>query len=119
MMPRLEVLRHLPAEEIARRYRTCPHAREKTHWQVLWLLTRPEEPLSPAQAARVVGLTPVWVRRLLHRWNAEGPGALRDHRRANGGRAKLSEEQQAALYEALQGEPPDSGLWSGPKVAAY
>ena len=118
-MTRLEVARHLPAEEIARRYRTCPHAREKTHWQVLWLLTRPDEPLSPAQAARVVGLTPVWVRRLLRRWNAEGPGALRDHRRANGGRDKLSEEQQAALSEALQGEPPDGGRWSGPKVAAY
>ena len=118
-MPRLEVVRHLPDEEIAQRYRNCPNAREKTHWQVLWLLTRLDQPLSPAQAARAVGLTPVWVRRLLRRWNAHGPDGLLDRRRSNGGRDKLSEEQQAALYEAFQGEAPDGGLWSGPKVAAY
>jgi hypothetical protein len=36
-----------------------------------------------------------------------------------GGQEKLSGEQQAALYEALQGEPDDGGLWPGPKVARY
>ena len=118
-MPRLEIVRHLPDPEIDRRYRGCPDGREKTHWQVLWLTTRPGGPLSPAEAARAVGLTPAWVRRLLRRWNAEGPDGLADRRRANGGQDKLCEEQQAALYEALQGEPPDGGLWSGPKVAAF
>ena len=69
---RLPIVLHLLPEEIARRYRACRTGVEKTHWQVLWLLTRPDQPLSPAQAAQQVGLTPVWCRALLKRWNAEG-----------------------------------------------
>jgi len=32
---------------------------------------------------------------------------------------KLTAEQQAELFAALQSEPPDHGLWSGPKVTAF
>lgn len=118
--PRLPIAPHLPPEEIARRYRACRRGVEKTHWQVLWLLTRPDDPRTPARAAAQVGLTPSWVRTLLKRWNAEGPAGLADRRLAtNGGRPTLSAEQQAALFEALQGRPDDGGLWTGPKVAAY
>jgi transposase len=117
---RLPIVLHLPPEEIARRYRACRHGVEKTHWQVLWLLTRPDRPLSPAQAAAQVGLTPVWVRALLKRWNAEGPAGLADRRAAvNGGHHKLTIEQQVDLWAALQQPPPDGGLWTGPKVAAF
>ena len=70
--------------------------------------------------AAQVGLTPAWVRTILKRYNAEGPAGLADRRgTANGGKPKLSAEQQAALFEALQGRPADGGLWTGPKVAAY
>jgi transposase len=117
---RLPIVLHLPPEEIAYRYRTCRTGVEKTHWQVLWLLTRPDQPLSPARAAEQVGLTPVWVRALLRRWNAEGPAGLADRRKgSNGGRSKLSTERQIDLWDALQHTPPDGGLWTGPKVAAY
>ena len=116
---RLPILPHLPPEEIARRYRTCRSAVEKTHWQVLWLLTRPEQPLSPAQAAAQVGFSAVWVRALLKRWNAQGPEGLADRRvGTNGGRPKLTTDQQIDLWDALQHAPPDGGLWTGPKVAA-
>src|ERR687886_2323213 len=106
---RLPILPHLTPEEIARRYRTCRSAVEKTHWQVIWLLTRPEQPLSPAQAAAQVGLSAVWVRTLLKRWNAQGPDGLADRRATNGGRTKLTPEQQAELSAALQQPPPDGG----------
>ncbi len=116
--PRLPIAPHLAPEEIAHRYRTCRSGLEKTHWQVLWLLTRPDAPLSPAQAAEQVGLTAGWARSLLKRWNAEGPGGLADRRAVkNGGKPKLTAEQRAELFTALQGPPPDGGLWSGPKVA--
>lgn len=116
---RLPIMPHLAPEEISRRYRSCRDGIETTHWRALWLMTRPEEALTPAQAAHQVGLTAGWVRTLLKRWNAEGPDGLADRRAVtNGGRPKLSPEQQAALYEVLQRSPPDGGLWSGPKVTA-
>ena len=37
--------------------------------------------MSPAlvtQAAKAVGFTPAWGRRLLHRWNEQGPDGLAD-----------------------------------------
>jgi transposase len=118
--PRLPIAPHLSPAEIARRYRTCRGGVEKTHWQVLWLLTRSEDPPTPVAIAAQVGLTPAWVRTILKRWNAEGPDGLADRRAArNGGKPKLSDEQQAALFEVLQGRPDDGGLWTGPKVAAY
>src|SRR3954463_3343949 len=36
-----------------------------------------------------------------------------------GARRKLSTDQQIDLWAALQQPPPDGGLWTGPKVAAY
>jgi transposase len=117
---RLPIVPHLLPEEIARRYRACRSGVEKTHWQVLWLLTRPGQPLSPAQAARQVGLSPVWARTLLKRWNDQGPAGLADRRVAtNGGQSKLTAEQHIDLWAALRKSPPDGGLWTGPKVAAY
>jgi transposase len=117
--PRLPIVPHLSPDEIARRYRTCRGGVEKTHWQILWLLTRSEAPPTPAEVAAQVGLTPAWVRTVLKRWNADGPGGLADRRATtNGGQTRLSAEQQAALFEALQGRPDDGGLWTGPKVAA-
>lgn len=117
---RLPIIPHLPHEEIARRYRSCRQGLEKTHWQVLWFLTRPEDPLTPALAAKQVGLTPRWVRTLLKRYNAEGPAGLADRRATtNRGQSKLTPAQQAELFATLQQPPPDGGLWTGPKVATF
>jgi len=118
-MTRIPVVEHLPPAEIARRYRTCPHPTEKTRWQVTWPVTRPDAPMSAGRAARSVGLTPVWGRTLLRRWNAYGPGGLADGRRRNGTASVLTPDRQAELYAALQADPPDGGLWTGPKVARY
>lgn len=117
-MKRLPVVEHLSHEEIDRRYRACPDAAEKSRWHVLWLVTRPDQPLS-ATAAKLVGFTPAWGRAILKRYNAHGPEALIDGRRDNGSAPLLSAEQRAELFAALQTDPPDGGLWSGPKVAAF
>jgi transposase len=117
---RLPIIAHLGPGEVARRYKACRDGLEKTNRQVVWLLTRTPEPPTPAAVAAQVGLTPSWVRTVLKRWHAEGPAGLIDRRSvSNGGRPRLSDEQRAALFEALQGRPDDGGLWSGPKVAAY
>jgi transposase len=117
---RLPIILHLPPADIFRRYRACRRGVEKTHWQLLWLLTRPERPLAPAQAAAQVGLTAVWARAILKRWNAAGPDGLADRRVGTcGGRGKLTTDQHIDLWAALQQPSPDGGLWSGPKVARY
>ena len=118
--PRLPIVPHLSHDEIAHRSRACRSGIEKTHWQALWLLTRPSDPPGPAEVAAVVGLSAGWVRALSKRWNAEGPDGLADRRAVtNGGHSKLATEQQVELWAALQQPPPDGGLWTGPKVAAY
>ena len=118
--PRLPIAPHLDHDGIARRYRGCRDGVEKTHWQALWLLTRPDDPPAAEQVAAAIGLSPGWVRALIKRWNAEGPDGLADRRKgANGGKPKLSTDQQIDLWAALQQPPPDGGLWTGPKVAVY
>jgi transposase len=118
-MKRLPVVPHLTYEEIDRRYRSCSDAAQKSRWHVVWLVTRPDQPLSATKAAELVGFTPSWGRTIVKKYNAHGPDALTDRRRENGADPKLSPEQQAQLLDALQAPPPDHGLWSGPKVAAY
>jgi len=118
-MDRLPVVHHVPHEELERRYRRCPDAAEKSRWHLLWLVARPDRPLSATQAATLVGFTPSWGRAILKRYNTHGPDALTGKRRDNGAAPKLSPGQQAALFAALQAPPPGGGLWSGPKVAAF
>jgi transposase len=117
--PRLTIADHLPPAEIARRYRACQDSVEKTRWQVLWLMTRPGEPRSADEAARLVGFTGNWARTLVKRYNAHGPGGLADRRATNGRKPKLTAEQRAGLLAAIQQPPPDGGLWSGPKLRRY
>ena len=44
---------------------------------------------------------------------------MADRRKANRSDGKLTAAQQAEVYDALQNESPDGGLWSGPKLARY
>ncbi len=118
-MKRLPVAEHLTPDEIDRRYRTCPDTAEKSRWHVVWLVTRPDRPVTATAAAKLVGYTPAWGRAILKRYNEHGPDGLRDGRRDNGSAPRLTTEQRAELFMAVQGEPADGGLWSGPKVAAF
>ncbi len=70
--------------------------------------------------ARLTGYAETWVRTLLHRYNADGSTGIVDHRHANPGQPPLvppavREELRARLAEP----PPDGGLWTSPKVAAW
>jgi transposase len=118
-MRRLPVERHLTANQARARYRACRHAIEKTRWHAVWLLLRADQPRTPAQVAEVVGLSVITTRDVLRRWNKHGPGGLTDGRKNNGSAPKLDAGQRVALLAALKSRPPDGGLWSGPKVAAF
>ena len=57
-MARIDVAPHLTADEVEGRSRGCREAAEKSRWHPLWLLTRPDQSRSVADAAQVAGLTP-------------------------------------------------------------
>src|SRR3954462_9710839 len=110
-MNRFQVVEHLTADEVDRRYKSCPNPREKTHWQIVWLLRQPDGPRGAAEVARIVGYSPTWVRTLVGRGNQHGPDGLTGRPKANGPKDVLTPGQQAELFTALQADPPDGGLW--------
>jgi transposase len=118
-MRRLPVVRHLTASQARAKYRACRHPVEKVRLHAVWLLLRTDAPRTPAQVAELVGLSVITTRGVLHRWNADGPAGLTDRRKANGSKPRLTDARRGELFAALQKRPPDGGLWTGPKVAAY
>src|SRR5437588_1204588 len=110
---------HVPKEELAQRSRHAPTPVEARRWQLLALIA---DDLTVKQAARLVALNYDYARRVVHRYNADGPTALRDRRvelRAPGAHPLLTAEQQQELAEAVQGPAPGRGLWTGPDVARW
>lgn len=112
-----EVVAHLTVAELYEQFRGCKNAIEKIHWQALWLRAQGR---GSTEVAEICGYNRDWVHRLVRRYNADGPEALRDGRRANGKDKLMSDGQLGELREAvLTGSPPGGGLWTGPKVAAW
>jgi transposase len=112
-----ELVGHLSAQELGRRYRAARDPVERGHLQVVWLLRQGR---GGREVARVMGYCERWVAEIVRRYSEGGPEGLADRRRGNAGaKPLLDAAQRQALAEALQGAPPQGGLWSGPKVAAW
>jgi transposase len=120
-MSPLRIKPHLSHTEIAGRYRKCKNAREKSYWHLIKLMTDPKKKMLVREAAQIVGFCQNWARILVHRYNEEGPENFIDKRANNHGReAFLNDKQQEELKENLiNKKPPDGGLWTSPKVAAW
>ena len=116
-MPRLKVMPHLAYEELGQRFRHCRDGRQKVRWQALWLLSQPQGPYSAAEVAAVVGRTADGIRKLIKRYNAEGPSAVARNSGGQGRAPRLSAAQQEQLKGELLGRAPDGGLWTGAKLA--
>lgn len=108
----------MSSQELRARYRSCKDPKEARRWHALWLIS---QGYSAQQAGEVLGLQSSWVRRIVNRYNEDGPQGLVDGHRRNPGGAKprLNAQQQDELCEALKSPPPGGGLWTGPKVAAW
>ena len=111
------IVEHLPVAELEARYRAARDATEARHYQAIWLLAQGRTFL---EVAEVLAFVPRWVEQLAARYNAFGPEALGDQRRRNGRAATLlTEAVLSALAKRVQAPPEESGVWSGPKVAAW
>ena len=51
--PTLPLVRHRTVKQIRAKYRGCRHPIEKVRWHAIWLLSRTEEPRTPAQVAEL------------------------------------------------------------------
>src|SRR3954465_13517923 len=122
---------HLSPAELGQRYRAARSPIERSHLQVVWLLSRDR---SEREVAQVTGYGRRWVGEVARRYEEGGPDGLGDRRRGNAGaRPLLPKEDEAALGAPLAGppaaggpggararQPPaEAGLWTGPKVATW
>jgi transposase len=108
---------HLSTAELGQRYRAARQPIERSHLQIVWLLSQGR---SEREVAAVTGYDQRWITEIVRRYNAEGARGLGDQRARNtGARPLLSQEDEAALRDALAEPPTDGGLWTGPKVAAW
>jgi hypothetical protein len=114
---RLSLYLHLLLDVLERRYRTAQDTVARSHWQMIWLLAQGS---TSAQVAVVTGDTINGVRRIAQRDNPHGPEGLGDRRHRHPGRlGRLSAAPRATRVAALEPPPPDGGVWTGPKAAAW
>jgi hypothetical protein len=102
--------RHLPPQELERRYRACPRRGEARRWHLLWLLSRGWDLLPAAGRA---GLSPAGGREILTRYNARGPAAIVDRPRKTGGREAPRRGERARGFDS-----PDQALRDGHRFSA-
>ena len=119
-MPKtIKIVPYLDSEELEDRYRKAHDPVERSHYQILWLIS---EGKTTTQVMEVTGYSRGWIQQLTRRYNADGPEALGDRRHRNPGardRALLTAEQQEELARALIKPPPDGGMWNSRKVGEW
>ena len=108
---------HLSPAELGERYRAARSPIERSHLQIVWLLSRGR---SEREVAQVTGYGRRWIAEIGRRYDEGGPDGLGDRRRRNVGAGPLlGAEDEAALRAASSTPPADGGPWTGPEVAAW
>src|SRR3954452_14596498 len=108
---------HLSGEDLEARLRSAQDPTATRHVKVIWLLSRGH---TIADVAAVTSFGPRWIEPLLARYQAHRPEARGDLRRRSVGGPRVL---RPALLERLRTRwpqpPPDGGLWSSRKGAAW
>lgn len=110
---------HLSSSELKQQYQSASDKVESRRWHLLWLVS---EDWTIKQAAEVVGINYDYAKEIVGKYNKYGATGLRNRRhdrQHKRGKPLLNREQIIELRERLQTPPPDQGVWTGPKVAAW
>lgn len=117
MPKRIQITAHLSAEELEQRYRQAKDGVERSHYQIIWLLSQGRR---SEEVAELTGYSRSWIYELVWGYNRLGAEALGDKRHQNQGAVPLlNDVQQAQLWQLLNEQPSDGDLWDGPKVAQW
>ena len=82
-MPKtIKIVPYLGSEELEDRYRKARDPVERSHYQILWLIS---EGKTTTQVMEVTGYSRGWIQQLARRYNAHGPKALGERRHLNPG----------------------------------
>lgn len=117
MPKKLSLSQHLSTQKLLNRYRNASNVVEKSHYQVIWLLSTGK---TPKQVAEITSYSQTWIYQLINRYNQHREAGLGDLRASNRGKKPLLNDfQQAQLHQVLTSPAPDGGLWNGRKVAEW
>ena len=106
MTRRIFLAPHHSTEELERRYKAADGGIERSHLQIIWLLSQGH---AAKFVAEVTGYSSVWVSKILWRYNDHGLAGLGDGRLDNPGAAPLLDEAQVEELRDLVSEPPPDG----------
>jgi transposase len=113
----MTVANHLTLNDLNELWRRAKKAKDPIEKDRFLAVYHAKRGLTAKEIARIIPNTPRWVQETVRRYNLEGPEALKDKRHQNPGqKPKLTPEERMRVLEALQGPPPDGGLWTGPKL---
>ena len=112
-----DVAAHLSPADLGRRYRAVRDPIERSHLQIVWLLSQGRD---EREVAAVTGYGLRWIGAVVQRYNTSGPDGLGDRRATNAGAKPLLDAGGEAALKTVLAEPPaDGGLWTGPEVAVW
>ena len=91
MASRIYLAPHLSSDDLERRYKAAMHGIERSHLQIIWLLSQGH---SAQMVASVTGYSPTWISKIVWRYNDHGVEGLGDRRHDNPGAAALLDAAQ-------------------------
>jgi len=117
MPKRISITTHLDIAELEQLYRQSKDGIESRQYQIIWLLAQGKK---TEEVEEVTGYSRTWIYALVKRYNELGISGIGDRRQENqGAKALIDDIHQAHLWQALQENAPDGGLWNGRKVADW
>ena len=117
MPKRISIATHLTVSELEQLYRQAREGTESRQYQIIWLLAQGKK---TEEVEQITGYSRTWIYALVKRYNEFGIAGIGDHRSQNqGSKPLIGDVEQAQLWQVLQGNAPDGGLWNGRKVADW
>jgi len=117
MPKRITCAEHSNISELEQLYKQAKDGIESRQYQIIWLLAPGKK---TEEVEEITGYSRTWIYALVKRYNELGISGIGDRRSQNQGASPLIEDvEQARLWQVLQENAPDGGLWNGRKVADW